>query len=169
MNVPLPRPAPTRLQQQAPQSFDALAKRLDFDVTQLAQVSKYLQTLAQMVDAVRVEARDADKPLRVGARQASPFADPRAGAEIDLLVSNTRSVHKNVQDSLADLQQCLTQTAAAMDRIAKSVHDNSQNNQKQLRQLIDAAFNPGARPAGQSSHTMPPLRPASRAPGGGRA
>jgi hypothetical protein len=160
MDVPLPRPRPTRLQQQAPQSFDTLAKRLDFDVTRLAQVSQYLRTLAQLVDTVRAEARDADKPLRVGARQANPFADPRAGDAAELLAGNTRSVHRNVQDSLADLEQCLTQTAAAMDRIAKSVHDNSQDNQKRLRQLIDAAFNPQARPAG---------RPTLRPPGVGRA
>jgi ABC-type transporter Mla subunit MlaD len=160
MNVPLPRPAPSRFQQQQPPSFDQLAKKIDFDVTQLGQVSQYLRTLAQMVESVRAEARDADKPLRVGARQASPFADPRAGDPVDRLLSNTRSVHKNVQDSLADLQQCLTQTAAAMDRIAKSVHDNSQNNQKQLRQLLDSAFNPqAARSSGQPSHSMPPMRP----------
>jgi methyl-accepting chemotaxis protein len=160
MEVPLPRPRPTRLQQQ-PQSFDQLAKGIDFDVTQLAQVSQYLRTLTQLVDAVRAEARDADKPLRVGARQASPFADPRAGDAVDLLVRNTGSVHKNVQDSLADLHQSLAQTAAAMDRIAKSVQDRSQNNQQQLRQLLDAAFKP---------HAAPPAgRPTLRPPGVGRA
>ncbi|GAA5185049.1 hypothetical protein GCM10023322_27920 [Rugosimonospora acidiphila] len=170
------KPTPTRLQQgQSTQSFDQLSKSLAIDVTQLAQVSAYLKTLAQMVDRVRVEVSDADKPLRVGTREANPFADPRAGEAasgenvVDTLGRNTASVHNNVRGSLDDLQTCLKNTAAAMDRVAKSVHDNSQDNTKRLQQQLDAAFNPqSARPSGQTPHT-PPLRPAPKASGGRRA
>lgn len=148
----------TRLQQ-PPKSFDELAdKAVSFDANQLSQVSQSLQNLAQMVDAVRAEARDADRSLWVGDRQVSPFADPQAGGEVNQLLNNTRSVYQNVQASLADLHQCLAQTATAMQRIAGSVHDNSQANQKRLRQLVDAAFNPqAARTAGAPTQSMPPL------------
>jgi ABC-type transporter Mla subunit MlaD len=142
---------------------DAPGKKIDFDAKQFAVVSQRLKALAQTVYALRAQARAADQPMRVGAGQANPFADTRAGGAVNVLSGNVSSVHKNVQDSLADLQECLRQTAAAIDRVASSVNDHAQDNQKRLRQVLDAAFNPqAARGAGQPSPALPPLGNATR-------
>jgi hypothetical protein len=126
-----------------------LEDSLIMDGHDIANVSKDLHTLAQIVDQVRLHVQDADTQLRVGTYGVSSFGDRRAGSAIDTLNSNTRAVAINVKGSLDDLHRSLSDAAAALDRIAKAVHDTSRDHTRQLKQLLDTAF--GERPATPSA------------------
>jgi hypothetical protein len=142
---------------QPPQSFDQLNDSLVLDAHHLANVSKDLNTLVQMVDQVRSLAEAADKQLGVGTYGINPFGDGRAGPAIDTLKSRTRSVADNVKGSLDSLHSSLDGAAKALARIAQAVHDDSQDHSHQLKHLLDTAFG-GARPPTHAAPITPPGR-----------
>jgi hypothetical protein len=141
-----------------------LEHSLIMDGHHLANVSKDLHTLAQIVDQVRTHVQDADTQLRVGPYGSSSFGDQRAGTAVDVLNFNTREVAKNVAGSLDDLHRSLTDAAAALDRIVKAVHDDSEKNARHLKRLLDTAFVQG-RATPSAPAQAAPSRPRPRRPG----
>jgi hypothetical protein len=149
-DVPVPAQRPPDQFLRGPDPFQrrlASASALTVDIGHFRNVSVYLNTLAAAVRGeVADVARRADQSLRAGRYEQSYFGSDEIRDEVPRLSQQTRKVHQDVDDNLADIAKALEQTAKAIDRIAKRYTVD------QLRQLRPVDVTRLLPPSGTSSH-----------------